>query len=267
MNLEISHLVVNGCSFTYCQGLYDPPNEGWPKLLANKLGVPVVNLAAPGSSNDRLHRITYDYFYKNLPYNSKPFYIPMMTQNIRAEAYVTIGEKNEPINDYVNISALDDLELSQAFYYHMDERGISYSQARKLRYWASLINLFDSTNTPFVTADYMPEFNESTLNFINKRYSEIDTFINSHPNKLTDIPDITGPYPKALDNGHDGPEAQVVLADYLYNEIVKRYGEIIPVKLPYLSLKDFPIQTLRLLQTNQWFLHELGKKYFYGLPS
>lgn len=267
MSLEISHLVVNGCSFTYCQGLYDPPNEGWPRLLANKLGVPVVNLAVPGSSNDRVYRVIYDYFYKNLPYNSKPFYISMMTLNIRTEAYITNGENNELINDFANLSALDNIELSKAYYSHMDKLGIFHSQARKLRYWASLINLFDSTNTPFVTADYMPDFDISTANFIDKKFPEIDAFIKTHPNKLIDIPDITGHYPKALDNGHDGPEAQVALADYLYNEIIKRYGEIIPVKLPYLSLKDFPRQIPRILHQNQWFLHELGKKYFYGILS
>ena len=63
--LEISHLVVNGCSFTYCQGLESPNTQGWPALLAKKLNVPVVNLAAPGSSNDGIYRRTYDYFYND----------------------------------------------------------------------------------------------------------------------------------------------------------------------------------------------------------
>ena len=39
---DITHLVVNGCSWTYCQGLDDPKTQGWPALLAKKLGVEVL---------------------------------------------------------------------------------------------------------------------------------------------------------------------------------------------------------------------------------
>lgn len=264
MALEISHLVTNGCSFTYCQGLYDPPNEGWPKLLADKLGVPVVNLGTPGSSNDGVYRRTYDYFYKNLPNDSKPFYVIAMTMNIRWEAYIT-EDTFEKINDYMNLAAIDHFPLSKAFYSHMDEMGICHSQARKLRYWASLLNLFDSTNTPFLTSDYMPDNTESVRNFIKKEYHTLDNFIRTHPNTLRNFSNITANYPKALDKGHDGPEAQIVLADYIYNQIIKRYGEIIPVKSTYLTLKDFPTDFKRRFNRNQWYLKELGKQYSYGL--
>lgn len=258
--------MVNGCSFTYCQGLYDPPNEGWPRLLANKLGVPVVNLAVPGSSNDGVHRRTYDYFYKNLPTGSKPFYVIAMTMNIRTEAYVTIGQHKEKIYDYVNLAAIDDLELSKEFYYHMDKKGICYSQGRKLRYWASLINLFDSTKTPYVTSDYMPTTDGAIDDFVKKEYPELDNFIRTHPNTLRDFPKITVGYPKALDNGHDGPEAQVALADHIYKQIIGRYGEIIPIKSEFLSLKNFRTQDIKSFeQRNQWYLQEIGKEYYYGV--
>lgn len=265
MALEISHLVVNGCSFTYCQGLYDPPNEGWPRLLANKLGVPVVNLAVPGSSNDGIHRRTYDYYYKNLPTGSKPFFVIAMSMNIRTEAYVT-DDSYEKVNDYVNLAATDHLAISKAFYSHMDEKGICYSQGRKLRYWASLLNLFDSTNTPYLSTDYMPDRSQSTQDFVRKEYHTLDNFIKTHPNTLRNFCEITANYPRALDNGHDGPEAQVVLADYVYNQLIKRYGEVKPITAPYISLKNFQTQQTRLFsQRNQWFLQELGKKYYYGL--
>lgn len=266
MALEISHLVVNGCSFTYCQGLYDPPNEGWPRLLANKLGVPVVNLAIPGSSNDGVHRRTYDYYYKNLSTGSKPFYIIAMTMNIRTEAYVTIGQHEEKVYDYVNLSAIDDLELSKAFYYHMDKKGIWYSQGRKLRYWSSLINLFDSNKTPYLTGDYMPTTDGDIDNFVKKEYPELDNFIRTHPNTLRDFCNITAGYPKALDNGHDGPEAQVALADFIYSQLIRRYGEVKPIKTDYLSLKNFRTCHEGFFDNrNQWYLHEIGKPYHYGL--
>jgi hypothetical protein len=61
--MDITHLVVNGCSWTYCQGLEDPKNQGWPKLLADQLGCEVVNLAIPGTGNDTIHRRTYEYVH------------------------------------------------------------------------------------------------------------------------------------------------------------------------------------------------------------
>ena len=74
-NVKLSHLVVNGCSFTYCQGLENPAEQGWPALLANKLKVPVVNLAIPGSGNDAIFRRTYEYFYLNKKHNNFPLFI------------------------------------------------------------------------------------------------------------------------------------------------------------------------------------------------
>ena len=53
--MEISHLVVNGCSFTRCQGITNPDIDGWPALLAKKLNVPVVNLAKNGSGCDGIY--------------------------------------------------------------------------------------------------------------------------------------------------------------------------------------------------------------------
>jgi len=81
--LEISHLVVNGDSFTYCQGLENPMEVGWPALLAKKLNVPVVNLALRGSNNNSIVRRTYEYFYMDK--NTKPFYIIGFSHATREE--------------------------------------------------------------------------------------------------------------------------------------------------------------------------------------
>lgn len=83
--IEISHLVVNGCSLTYCQELEDPKAQGWPALLAKKLGVPVVNLAYCGSGNDGIARRSMEYFYKDKKFNNKPFYIHAWSYLARRE--------------------------------------------------------------------------------------------------------------------------------------------------------------------------------------
>lgn len=266
MALEISHLVTNGCSFTYCQGLYDPPTEGWPRLLAEKLGVPVVNIATPGSSNDGIHRRTYDYFYKNLPNRSKPLFVVAMSQNTRREEYL-IENQYGMYQDYSNICVHDNLALSKEIYRNMDQLGVCFMQVKKLIQWQSIINLFESTNTTYVTSDYIPDtsHNDVINKYINTHYSELNYSVRSNPNTLKNFVDITKNYPKALDNGHDGKEAQVVLAEYIYNQLIKRYGEIKIIDGDFLSLKTYRSQPKQLFEINQWYLYETGKPRHYGL--
>ncbi len=266
MSLEISHLVTNGCSFTYCQGLYDPPTEGWPRLLADKLGVPVVNIATPGSSNEGIHRRTYDYFYKNLPTNSKPFFVVAMSQNTRREEYLTENEFG-PVQDYINICVHDNIALSKEIYRHMDDHGVCMMEFKKLLNWQSIINLFESNNVPYLTSDYIPDYNgkPDVHEFIKRNHPELNYCIRTNPNTLKDFDRITNSYPKALDNGHHGPESQIALADYIYNQIIKRHGEIIPIESDYVSLKTFRTQFYRLFERNQWYQYEVGLPRRYGL--
>jgi len=275
MTIEITHLVTVGCSFTYCQALYDPPNEGWPKLLANKLGVPVVNLGECGASNDAIARRTYNYFYKNLPTNSKPLFVVAMSQNVRREEYFTefdhdSGFGPEQINDYHGLTIGDKKNpVAKAIYEQMNDIGVYKSQERKLRLWASIINLFKANNIPYVISDYIPYTDEETELYIKLNYPELNKYINMDSNKLKDFSFITTGYPKAMDKGHDGPDAQIVLADYIYKQLLKRHEKIIPIKdAKFLPLKDFPVSHKRLFeQVNKWYRHEMGLKYTYGLDT
>lgn len=266
MALEISHLVTNGCSFTYCQGLYDPPTEGWPRLLAEKLGVPVVNIASPGSSNEGIYRRTYDYFYKNLPTGSKPLFIIAMSQNTRREEYFADSEYGL-FQDYRNICVNDSIVLSKEIYKNMDDMGICFMEVRKLMQWQSIINLFESNNTPYITSDYIPDTSKDDFinTYVRKNHPGLNHSIRSNPNTLKNFVDITRKYPKALDKGHDGPEAQIVLADYIYNQLIKRYGEIKPITSDFVTLKTYRSQPKPYFVRNQWYLYETGQPRHYGL--
>jgi hypothetical protein len=273
MAIEITHLVTVGCSFTFCQALYDPPNEGWPRLLANKLGVPVVNLGECGSSNDGIARRTYNYFYKNLPTNSKPLFVVAMSQSIRREEYFAEYDQDsgfglEQINDYHGLMVGGGKNLvDKAVFEQMNEIGVYKSQERKLRLWASIINLFKANNIPYVISDYFPDKSEETELYIKLNYPELNKYINMDNNKLQNFNDITYGYPKAMDKAHDGPDAQIVLADYIYKQLLNRHKKIIPIKdAKFLSLKDFPVSHKRIFeQMNKWYRHEMGLEYTYGL--
>lgn len=269
MTTEITHLVTLGCSFTYCQALYDPPNEGWPKLVADKLGVPIVNLAVRGLGNDGIHRRAYEYFYKNSLTNSKPFFIVAMSQNTRREEYHSVWN-TYPAQFYHTIAYTDTPEISRIgrpIYEEMDDMGILMSEARKLMYWDSITNLFKAHNVPYLISDYFPDRNSTTIDYVNQNHLPLKTRIESDICRLKDFSEITGNYPKALDNAHHGKKSMVALSDFIYQQLTNIYGEIKPVTGNFLSLKDYvteyPVHTF--MDRNQWYRKEMGLEYNYGL--
>lgn len=154
--IEISHLVVNGCSFTYCQGLDNPQIDGWPALLAKKLKIPVVNLAMLGSGCDGIYRRTVDYFYKNLDTKSKPFYIISWSDAIRREEFLYTKD-NKEFNDYSILHlAYPTSILEHELAYHLNKDTIKAAEKRKYNYWAGIINLLENNKVPYFMNDFMP---------------------------------------------------------------------------------------------------------------
>jgi len=236
MSLEISHLVVNGCSFTYGQNLKDREQNNWGALLAKKIGVPVVNLANPGAGCDRIFRTTHEYFFKDNTKNNKPFYIIAWTSALRREEW-QIAHKG-----YYNINLVDPVtNLSAAFLEQMNEQGMVEYVRKKYVYWARIINLF----TTFQINNFMTEF------FPSYEYTEIQLrkfnpylydYITKNKNNVERFFDLTKDLPK-LTCGHDTLETQHILAEYCYKELQTRYGEIIPVEMNYTPQDFFHIYT------------------------
>lgn len=48
----IRRLITHGCSFTYGEELADPALSSWPKVVADRFGLELLNLAKPAYSND-----------------------------------------------------------------------------------------------------------------------------------------------------------------------------------------------------------------------
>jgi Family of unknown function (DUF6071) len=64
-------LYANGCSMTFGDEMgppFDPicNQSAWPQHLGNLMGIPVVNGAAPGGSNDRIFRLTVKFIAQYL---------------------------------------------------------------------------------------------------------------------------------------------------------------------------------------------------------
>lgn len=246
MSLEVSHLVVNGCSLTYCQGLDNVKEQGWPALLAKKLGVPVVNLAFNGSGNDAIHRRTFEYFYKSLKYNSKPLYITAFSHATRREEFF----KKYKIDNASELYGLDlsasakDLIASLGIYGVFDDETLIYRSSfeacerKKFILWNSLIQLFRNNNIPYLTCDYLPTNDSKVESYMKENFGELYNFALNDPNYIGQLNELTKDIPK-LPCLHESLDAMPIIADHLYTVIKKVYGSITPVNIDYLTLEKY----------------------------
>lgn len=61
----MKRLITFGCSLTYGQFLENREEECWPKKLANKLGVELINVSEPGASNKQIHYNILNFDFDN----------------------------------------------------------------------------------------------------------------------------------------------------------------------------------------------------------
>ena len=242
--LKISHLVVNGCSFTYGSGIANPVKDSWSSLVAKKLGVPLVNLSFPGMGNDRMHRQTFNYFYKDLYNDNHPLYIHAYTQSFRREIYESKNSDSSLIQAYklvADISA-NASDLEKEIILNTDDYQLCLLELQKLQYWASINALLDTYKVDHLTTDYMPQTDGEIYDWVNKNCYELKTEIETHPAKLRNFDEITESISKTRCQ-HETEEGHALLADYIYNQIVKRYKDIQVLKENYSKLSDILIES------------------------
>ena len=238
--MEITHLVVNGCSWTYCQGLPDLTVNGWPALLAKKLGVPLVNLAVPGSGNDTIHRRVYEYYFEDLPNNNKPLYVIGWTQPWRREAWCRKYYNTNMPEGYASISFPDNKPKNFYEAALLDNWSEEDFLRRTMLYQLSIDSLFKSANTPYIGSFFAEPIQanaEETFNALTK-YKNHFNFIDNNTHTIDPVYKVLGQFEK-LPCGHEGQDAMDATADYFYDNIIQKYGSITHVLGKYVSLKDF----------------------------
>ena len=284
--LKISHLVVNGCSYTYGHGIIDPINDAWPSIIAKRLGVPLVNIALPGQGNTAIYRRTMQYFYKDLLNDNHPFYIHAYSQSTRREVYLAKTQQFRIVGGEGNVS-----ELEKEIIMNSDDHYYCLLQQDKLHRWASINHLLDAHNIPHLMSDYMPEPNGTTVEFQEKHETILKTELECHPGKLQDFNEVTKHIAKTTCL-HETVEGHALLADYIWKEIENRYDDIEVVDLPHAKLHDILIHTPKTeadikyskqpidysidyypldFCRNVYYFHELGmdytKKNWAGKPT
>lgn len=248
--IEISHLVVDGCSLAYCQGLENPHIDGWPALLAKKIGVPVVNLALGGASMDAIHRRQFDYFYESDKFYkqrnvyAKPFHIISLTYATRREEFFQEHYTNHETNRYWGLDLSPDLKKLEKIissldispknipayveYAHFMNLNLYPMTLRKLHYWDSIRQLYQNKKINYAVIDYMPTLDPKVDLLLQANHYDVLESLYNDVNYYGDVSVLTKDYPK-LPCMHDGLEAQKVLCDYIYHKMINCYEEIVPV--------------------------------------
>ena len=286
MKLKISHLVVNGCSYTYGHGIDDPIVDSWPAIIAERLGVPIVNLAIPGQGNDAIFRRTMQYFYKDLLHDSKPFYIHAYTQSSRKECYLLEG--NAPHQYWIVDGQGQISNLEKEIILNSDDHYYNLLEQHKFHIWASINNLLDANNVPHLMSDYMPATASHVKEFEEKYETIIKNELYIHSGKLQNFNEVTQDFEKTPCL-HETNEGHKHLADHIWKEIETRYDDIEVINLPYAKLHDLlicPPESQKKVDAhpnhaidyypldfsrNVYYMHELGfdyiNKWWLGKPS
>lgn len=235
MTVDISHLVVIGCSFAYCQGLESPKTQGWPALVANKLGVPVVNLSGKGAGNDKIMRRLFEYHNLNLEHGNNPFYIISFSHSSRREEYT------ERMGDYTIVdmhpTALDKYvdEFSKPCLVNYNQEIMS---RRKLMLQSYIINFLRANNLNYLTTDYLPDHQIDielyAKGIFPKAYEDV---FNDKRNmkSFSEFSKQNVPLPC----GHDDLVAQSQIKEYLLPKLQEVYGEVNVVDKPFTTLTDY----------------------------
>lgn len=243
LKLKISHLVVNGCSYTYGHGISDPIKDGWASIIAKRLGVPLVNLSIPGQGNQAIFRRTMQYFYKDLLHDNNPFYIHAYTQSSRRECYLSQVPKNQlPHHFYIVDGYSTHTQLEKEIILNSDDHYYCLMEQDKLHRWSSINGLLDSHNIPHLMSDYMPVTNGLVNEFIDKHETILANELELHPGKLRNFNEITQDFEKTPCL-HETVEGHKHLADFVLAEIAERYDEIEVTDCKHAKLHDILIHT------------------------
>jgi hypothetical protein len=209
-----------------------------------------VNLASRGGGNDRIMRKLFEYYSLNSK-DSNPLYIIAFSHSSRREEYILKHDEYRIVD--LHPSPL----VSRAGVFSWPVI-INYNQeiasSRKLMFQSYILNFLKSNNLNYILADHMPDSSDE-LSQLQKTFPMVFDEVYITPNKIIDLSMLTSQY-LPLECGHDGPEAQQFIADYIYEEAISRFSRVNSVAKPFTSLKEYSDYYSRSSEPdgeNDWF--------------
>lgn len=179
------YIYTNGCSFTFGIGISRQPytlisedadnkevvEKRWSTLVANHLGMDVINDGVPGSCNERIFRTTYA---RILTEEVKPklavimWSDPPRTEMFRPQDTEFDGMDLAQINPQSigKLSTKEHLEAFQMYYafVHSGERALLHTMG----YMVALKHLFETYDIPFIMLHYKSNFYHEYTNTLKK---------------------------------------------------------------------------------------------------
>ena len=244
---DISHIVTNGCSFTYGAELEDPVNQAWPAIVAKKLNVPIVNIARPSIGNDAICRRTYEYFYEDLKNDNNPLYIIGFSAVTRKEYW---NEKNKRY-DGIHINKKNQKSFSSLDYAHKDYlENYDYEDfyRRNMLHRSSLRNLFNSHNIPYIFVSMMSDYKEKITEIeihnakksIKNKFSSYIDYVHDDLNDLKSLENIMSTDNFSfLPEGHYDANTNKYIGENITSAILKRYQFAVINDKSFLTLSEF----------------------------
>lgn len=239
---EISHLVVNGCSWAFGQGLKNIREEAWAGILSKKLNCDLVNLAIPFSSNEGILRRTCEYIYENKKFNNRPLFVIIFSQIWRKEVWMR-NRYGGPCNDYVTMfpwRQIQDNSIQQkAWLDNFDEEDFL---RKNMLVKTCLVNLLENHGYPYLIATNYPlnDVKQSSQDDVQKRFPNWFDFYQS----VHDVKHSLGDIIEGLDKtecGHPGPNSNRLVGDFIFSEITKKYPNLQIKPQDFLRLKDYQL--------------------------
>lgn len=179
----MTRLVAFGCSFTYGQGL-DDTQDSWPSVLANRLGIPVVNEGKPSAGNlEILHRIlNFDFQNDDIvailwTYYSRDFLF-------KAPTYLrSIGPWISDINELQAWAATHtDYDLMIRTYINI-HHAHSYLASLKIKQIHATLGI--KTERGIKNRNPAPDFFKIKLHNLEKTFANGGKLADGHPDKQT----------------------------------------------------------------------------------
>jgi hypothetical protein len=84
-----------------------------------------------------------------------------------------------------------------------------------------MVNTFKANNISYLTTDFIPDLPKDIIKLKNS-YSELWDAVNNDPNRIIDLEQLTRGLDK-LPCGHEDYPAMPILANYIHEEIRKRW--------------------------------------------
>lgn len=234
--MDISHIVINGCSFAYGSGLTDPRNQAWAGIIGKYFNIPVVNLARPSTGNDAIFRRTYEYFYEDYKNNNKPFYIICLSAITREEYWLNEEKKYEG----VHVHGIDYKDMASIQKNYVENFNIENSYRRTLLYYMGLKNLFDAHNIPYAMFTLM-HLGTEQIEIEKQLQIKLPNFIKAmdeDKNNLHSQNNILGTNYRLLDCGHYDADTNKTIADHIIANINLKH-DIKKIEENFLSLANF----------------------------